>query len=292
MSRLPVTVIGGYLGAGKTTLVNHLLRNAAGRRLAVLVNEFGALPIDADLIEAQDGDLIAIAGGCVCCSFGSDLTAALMQIAALDPPPDHVLIESSGVAIPGSIMATAALLDSVRCDGIVVVADGGGVRAAAEDAYIGDTITRQLAQADIVILNKADLAAERLADWLQTLAPQAAVVTCQNAQVPLEAVIGMGPHPAPAHDHAHDHADDLFESVVLTPAASTDAAALAQSLAEGPYGVVRAKGWLRGTDGMALIHVVGRQWSAEPAADTAREGVVCIGPRGQLDIDGLRRLAG
>lgn len=70
---LPVTVIGGYLGAGKTTLVNHLLRHAGGRRLAVLVNDFGALPIDADLIEGADGAVLAIAGGCVCCAYGSDL---------------------------------------------------------------------------------------------------------------------------------------------------------------------------------------------------------------------------
>ncbi|MDA0225683.1 MAG: GTP-binding protein, partial [Proteobacteria bacterium] len=69
---LPLTIIGGYLGAGKTTLVNHLLRNAEGRRLAVLVNDFGDLPIDADLIASRDGNLLAIAGGCVCCSFGSD----------------------------------------------------------------------------------------------------------------------------------------------------------------------------------------------------------------------------
>ena len=83
--RLPVTLIGGYLGAGKTTLVNHLLHHADGRRLAVLVNEFGDLPIDADLIEARDGNLISIAGGCICCSFGSDLVAALLNIKQREP---------------------------------------------------------------------------------------------------------------------------------------------------------------------------------------------------------------
>ena len=83
MTRLPVSVIGGYLGAGKTTLVNHLLRHANGRRLAVLVNEFGDLPIDADLIEAEEDGLISISGGCVCCSFGNDLIAALGDLAKM-----------------------------------------------------------------------------------------------------------------------------------------------------------------------------------------------------------------
>ena len=84
MSTLPVTVIGGYLGAGKTTLVNQLLRNANGQRLAILVNEFGALPIDEDLIEAESDDLISIAGGCICCTFGSDLSEAMMALVLVD----------------------------------------------------------------------------------------------------------------------------------------------------------------------------------------------------------------
>ena len=86
-ARTPVTVVGGYLGAGKTTLVNHLLRTAQGVRLAILVNDFGSLAIDADLIEARSDNLISIAGGCVCCSFGSDLMGALMKLSEGVPPP-------------------------------------------------------------------------------------------------------------------------------------------------------------------------------------------------------------
>ena len=115
---LPVTVIGGYLGAGKTTLVNQMLRQAGGVRIAVLVNEFGELPIDEDLIEAQDDDLISIAGGCICSSFGNDLIAALQQIAALQPCPDHIVIEASGVALPAAIANNVTLIKGMQLGGI------------------------------------------------------------------------------------------------------------------------------------------------------------------------------
>jgi G3E family GTPase len=100
---VPVTVLGGYLGAGKTTLVNHVLRHSGGRRIAVLINDFGALPIDADLIEGSDGGVISIAGGCVCCSYGDDLVTALQAMTTRVPAPAHILIETSGVALPDAI---------------------------------------------------------------------------------------------------------------------------------------------------------------------------------------------
>ncbi|MCG6953324.1 MAG: GTP-binding protein, partial [Betaproteobacteria bacterium] len=113
---LPVTVIGGYLGAGKTTLVNHLLRHAGGKRLAVLVNDFGELPIDADLIESQNDAVISLAGGCLCCSFGSDLLGAVNSLTRRVPRPDQLLIEASGVALPDAIAASLSLLREVALD--------------------------------------------------------------------------------------------------------------------------------------------------------------------------------
>ncbi|MDX1377138.1 MAG: GTP-binding protein, partial [Burkholderiales bacterium] len=182
---LGVTVIGGYLGAGKTTLVNHLLRHAGGRRLAVLVNDFGDLPIDADLIEADTGGVLSLAGGCICCSFGNDLMAALATLPARRPPPEHVLIEASGVALPGTVAASLALLADVALDAVVVLADAQGVRARAADRYLADTIERQLRAADIVVLNKVDLVdpAERAAlrDWLGAAAPGARVLDAVRA---------------------------------------------------------------------------------------------------------------
>ena len=148
---LAVTIVGGYLGAGKTTLVNHLLRHANGRRLAILVNEFGALPIDEDLIDTKSEDLISIAGGCVCCSFGSDLTAALIRLSERLPKPDHIIIESSGVAMPGAIAANIGLMEQYLLAGIVVLADSETILNHATDEFIGDTIIRQLNDADLIL---------------------------------------------------------------------------------------------------------------------------------------------
>lgn len=289
---LPLTILGGYLGAGKTTLVNHLLRHADGLRLAVLVNEFGALPIDADLIEAEGEDIISIAGGCVCCSFGNDLTRALLDMAALDPPPDHVLLEASGVALPGAIAASVSLLQGYALDGIVVLADAETVEEQARDTYIGDTITRQLADADLVVLNKADLVPEaRLAEtraWLGAQAPEAEIIPARHGAVPpatllqgfLERARGGG-----------DHQAGMFETLALPAAHPVDAQALARGLADAGLGLVRAKGFVEtATGAMMAIQVVGRRWAVTSALPGTMPGLVAIGRRGAVDAGVLRAL--
>ena len=103
MTRLPVTVVGGYLGAGKTTLLNRLLADTQGRRLAVLVNDFGAVNIDAGLIANRDGETISLVNGCVCCSIGDNLGMTLYDLAERPDGPEHIVIEASGVADPARI---------------------------------------------------------------------------------------------------------------------------------------------------------------------------------------------
>jgi G3E family GTPase len=291
---LPVTTIGGYLGSGKTTLVNHLLRNANGLRLAVLVNEFGELAIDEDLIEAEGDDIISIAGGCVCCSFGNDMMGALIDLTKMSPPPDHVLIEASGVALPGSIVAALGLVEDFRADGIVVLADADSVRKNAANVYVGDTIDRQLADADIVIMNKLDLVDEiarnDLSDWLSIAAPGATQIPAEQGQVELEAVLGcLRPKQAVA---AIEHHGSPFESFVLQPATGTNLNALAQNLATGSFGVVRAKGFGIDQDGvMKTLHVVGTRWQVSVSSGEHDSGIVCIGLKGQLGRSEIEQMA-
>jgi G3E family GTPase len=190
MNPVPVSVIGGYLGAGKTTLVNRWLReaHARGLRLAVLVNDFGEIGIDADLIVARRDDVIELAGGCVCCSVGGDLVAALDRLRARTPAPDRILLETSGVALPGTVAATARLAEGVAVDPVLVLADATTVRARADDTYVGDTVLRQLARAERLLLSRVDLAdAAALAGlraWLAALIPSVPVGIAADEPLP------------------------------------------------------------------------------------------------------------
>ena len=293
MSGPPVTIIGGYLGAGKTTLVNRMLRQADGARIAVLVNEFGELPIDEDLIEARDDDLISIAGGCICCSFGSDLTAALLKIAALEPKPDHIVIESSGVALPGAIASTVELSPEMRVGGICVLADALNIRTQARDEYIGDTIERQLADADIIVLTKADLVepaeAEALTGWLAERRPDAPVVRTVHGDAPNEVLLGAFAAAAPRASGGHH--DGMYESVALTFGAPCDVNALTSRLTDPALGIIRAKGYVDDlSDRTALLQLAGKRAEVSFPENPGAAGLVCIGVKGQLDVRALLAL--
>ena len=290
---LPVTVVGGYLGAGKTTLVNSLLRQADGRRLAVMVNEFGALPIDASLVEAADDRIVSLTGGCVCCSYGEDLVSSLVMLAALEPRPDHVLLEASGVAFPGAIAGTVGLLQDFALDGAVVLADAETVRGRAGDRYLGSTVRRQLAEADLILLNKCDLAGDAVAveAWLGETAPGARVVRTVRSDAPIDIVLGAwtGRTALPAAGGPFDHTDG-YATAALDPPEGAEPEALARILADPAHGLLRAKGFLRRPGaGTAAIQTVGNRWTVSDAPPDAPTGLVCIGLEERTDFATLRR---
>ena len=154
---IPVTVIAGYLGAGKTTLVNHLLRHAEGRRLVVLVNDFGEVAIDADLIVARDGDKLILANGCMCCAIGGDVLGAFDCALTREPWPDAILIEASGVAEPERIADYARAEPDLALDSVVVLVAADAVDRLLGDVFVGETVRRQILAADLLILNRIDL---------------------------------------------------------------------------------------------------------------------------------------
>lgn len=186
-------------------MLNHLLRERAGRRITVLVNDFGELSIDDELIEARDGDLLRLAGGCVCCSFGSDLMAALQQMRDLQPTPEHILIECSGVANPAAVARTLGLLPGLALD--AVLADAETLRERAADRYVRELVLQQLREADLIALNKTDRAArdalEALQDCLAQTTPRARVLPCCHARLDPALLLGHGPA-APAERGAKD----------------------------------------------------------------------------------------
>lgn len=298
MARVPAILIGGYLGAGKTTLVNHLLRHADGRRIAVLVNDFGEVSVDADLIVGAEGGVLSLAGGCVCCSFGSDLVGTLAEVLKRQPPPDVVLIETSGVGIPSAVARAAALAPGLRVEATVVLADAPTVRERATDRYVGDTVRQQLDDADLLLLNQTDrVDAATLASlqaWWAAEHPRTPLWPTVRAQVPVEVVLGLADAlelnpdaPRPRAASADGFAPRLspvvpaaqtFESGCLRLDGPVDVQALIAGWAASAGGVVRAKGIVEDLQGrLVSVQWAGRQahvdaWTAP--VDRQRVGLV------------------
>jgi len=308
---LPFTVIGGYLGAGKTTLLNHLLTNTAGMRLAVLVNDFGSVNIDIDLIQSHDGETLSLANGCMCCSLVNGFAQAIGEIEKRAGAFDHLVIEASGVALPAKI-AQYGQMYRLPLDGILVVVDAEQVRTQAENRYVGDTVLRQLAQADLLILNKTDLVPsedlESLRAWLAGLAPGTPLIESVRSEVPLEVLLGArgdcgkGRGPAPeqqGQDHAHaDHNHvGTYRTWTLeraTPLTRAELEGLAAGLGSDIY---RAKGFVHlaeDPDRRQVYQQVGARWSLEPGAawgaSSGHTQLVVIGRAGAATPEVLDRL--
>jgi G3E family GTPase len=267
---IPLTVIGGYLGAGKTTLLNHILRHNKARRLAIIVNDFGSISIDVELIESQDGNTINLASGCICCTMVDGFAAALINIGRLPSPPDHITVEASCVADPHKLGQWAGM-PGFRLDGVIVLADAELVRQKARDKYVVDTVSRQLQGADVIILNRTDLVTpETLKDvraWLQGLVPDVHIVEAIHGAVPLPLLLGDQDRPdrSPKSVESYEHNHNLdYDTWSYTASEPFDGQAFRGLVAALPDGVIRAKGILYLTE--APISGTLSNWSASAGA--------------------------
>ena len=272
----PVTVLTGFLGAGKTTLVNRLLAEDHGRRLAVLVNDFGAVDVDSELIVGVDSGTVSLANGCVCCEIRDDLMAAVESVLRQDAELDGIVLEASGVAEPMGIARTFAAPEArpvVRLDGIIAVVDAEQLPDQAEDPATRDLVFSQIGYSDLVILNKVDLAdaqrVDRVRSFVQDRLPAVRIVEAEYTDVPFELLIGTHPERdgttiSDGHDHQHDH---RFVSWVYRRSGPFDLAALQRTIATLPRSVYRIKGFVYGNgdrDRRYLLQAVGMRSDIVP----------------------------
>ncbi|MGQ0620275.1 MAG: CobW family GTP-binding protein [Panacagrimonas sp.] len=193
---LPITLISGFLGAGKTTLLNSLLTQANGRRLAVLVNDFGALNIDAKLIVKVEGQTMELANGCICCTIRDDLVAGVKQLLETQPPPEQLLIETSGVSDPLNILCTfntSKVRRQIYLENVVTVVDALHALDALDQDWAA-LFARQITGAYMIVLNRVDAAGpERVREvraLIEKLLPGASIVETADGTVPLTVALG------------------------------------------------------------------------------------------------------
>ena len=301
LTKLPVTVITGFLGSGKTTLIRHLMQNPQGKRLAVIVNEFGDVGVDGEILrscaipDCPEENILELANGCICCTVADDFIPTIEALMALEPRPEHILIETSGLALPKPLLKAFDWPDirsRITVDGVIALADAEAVaagrfapdvdaverqRAADEgldhETPLSEVFEDQISCADIILLTKPDLAgAAGLAKARELIAAEAPrplpVVEVAEGVVDPRVILGleaaaeddMAARPS-HHDGADDHEHDDFDSVVVDLPELADPADLVariEALAK-QRNILRVKGYaaVAGKPMRLLVQAVG-----------------------------------
>ena len=286
LEKIPCTILTGFLGAGKTTLLRHVLENANGRRLAIIVNEFGDVGIDGEILKGcgiescKEDDVVELANGCICCTVADDFVPALEGLLDREDRPEHILIETSGLALPKPLVKAfnwPAVRSRVTVDGVIAVVDAAAV-ASGRFAHDTEALAKQRAEdpsldhdnpleevyedqllcADLIVLNKTDLVPagelDRVSGEVKEAVPRAVkIVRASSGSVDPAVLLGLGASAEddldarPSHhDTEHEHDHDDFDSFVIDVPEMADAETLLQRLegATRDHDVLRIKGFV------------------------------------------------
>ena len=275
---IPLTLISGYLGTGKTTLINNLLKTTK-KKIALLVNDFGDVNIDESLIEARTDSVLSIAGGCVCCSYGNELIETLESMNSNEILPDHIVLEASGIALPSKIIQTISLMEFLSFHGTVLLTDASRLRSQLNDLYISDTISLQIEQHDLLVLNKTDLLEEdELLNCIDTLSKRFEIrkfLKTVNAYIEEEdMLLDFGPSHKINLEKKQEHG---FISSTIKPTGTMNAEALSTLLRDPVYNIERAKGFFKNKKGeVCTIQYDGLTLKIEKTEKNEKESVFVV----------------
>ena len=318
-----MTIITGFLGSGKTTLLNRILHAEHGLRVAVLVNDFGAINIDTQLVVGMEEDTISLANGCICCTIRDDFLKATLDLLRRPQPPEYIVVETSGVSDPLEVALTFRSTRRVRIDSILTMIDAE--QTLGLDRRHEALSVHQIGMADIVILNKIDLVdgvqLQAAREYIRDIVPRARVIETTRADVPLALLLNVGrfeierlasrpPHDIHVHaedeedghedgEHHHHHTDHtlVFSTWSWRSAQPVSFRALQRMVDRLPETVYRAKGifFLADAPGQkGILQVVGKRASLTLSQDGWEDAaphsqLVVIGAEGSVDGDSLNR---
>lgn len=311
---IPVTILTGFLGAGKTTLLNHVLNSPHGLRVAVLVNDFGAINIDAQLVvEAREEDTIELSNGCICCTIRGDLIAALVNLTQRETPPEAIIIEASGVSDPleiAMVFRQPALSQLIVVDAVLAVVDAEQILTLERQNEMMAVL--QVGSADIVVINKVDLVTadelQKVRQWVHRVMPKARLLETTYGRVPMELLLGQGTFSydkianrassdihihAEGENHDHHHHDHslIFSTWSWQSTELLSLRAVRRVVDNLPKTIYRAKGVLYLVDDpttMGILQVVGKRatitWGRKWDDATPISQIVVIAEHGRLDV--------